>query len=146
MLLIDLNETGLVAVTALPVPRFQALISVSGNLASLASAIATAAQAGTAQKPVWLEVTVAEDDYLPDLPERIDAMTQGLPVAVLRVRRQRASTAATLAMDLSATLDELSPHDVFARRLAAEDLAPELAQALTERYREVVAGLTGATE
>ncbi len=146
MLLVDLNETGLVAVTALPVPRFQALVSVGGNLASLAGAIATAAQAGTAQKPVWLEVTVAEDDYLADLPERIGAMTQGLPVEVLRVRRQRTSTTATLAMDLTATLDELSPHDVFARRLAAEDLSPELTHALSERYRLVVAGLMGNVE
>jgi exonuclease SbcD len=146
MLLVDLDETGLVAVTALPVPRFQALVSVSGNLLSLASAIATAAAAGTAEKPVWLEVTVAEDDYLSDLPERIGAMTQGLPVEVLRVRRQRAGSAATLAGELTATLDELSPDDVFARRLAAENLAPELQQALSQRYREVVASLTGAAE
>ncbi|MFT7402411.1 MAG: exonuclease SbcD [Hydrogenophaga sp.] len=146
MLLVDLDETGLVAVTALPVPRFQALVSVSGNLLSLASAIATAAAAGTAEKPVWLEVTVAEDDYLSDLPERIGAMTQGLPVEVLRVRRQRAGSAATLAGELIATLDELSPDDVFARRLAAENLAPELQQALSQRYREVVASLTGAAE
>ncbi|MFT5934515.1 MAG: exonuclease SbcD [Hydrogenophaga sp.] len=146
MLLVDLDETGLVAVTALPVPRFQALVSVSGNLLSLASAIATAAAAGTAEKPVWLEVTVAEDDYLSDLPERIGAMTQGLPVEVLRVRRQRAGSAATLAGELIATLDELSPDDVFARRLAAENLAPELQQALSQRYREVVASLAGAAE
>jgi exonuclease SbcD len=141
MLLVDLDETGLVAVTALSVPRFQALVSVSGNLLSLASAIATAAAAGTAEKPVWLEVTVAEDDYLSDLPERIGAMTQGLPVEVLRVRRQRAGSPATLAGELIATLD-----DVFARRLAAENLAPELQQALSQRYREVVASLTGAAE
>ncbi len=146
MLLVDLNETGLVGVTALPVPRFQALVSVSGNLLSLAGAIATAAAAGTAEEPVWQEVTVAEDDYLSDLPERISAMTQGLPVEVLRVRRQRASSVATLPGELIATLDEMSPDDVFARRLAAENLAPELQQALSQRYREVVASLTGAAE
>jgi exonuclease SbcD len=146
MLLVDLNETGLTAVTALPVPRFQALISVSGNLASLTSAITTAAAVGTAKKPVWLEVTVAEDDYLSDLPERIGAMTQGLPVEVLRVRRQRSHSAAVLAGELTATLDELSPDEVFERRLASEELPPELAQALSQRYRAVVAGLTGAAE
>ena len=146
VLLVDLSETGLVAVTALPVPRFQALVSVSGNLASLASAIATAAIEGTVQKPVWLEVTVAEDDYLSDLPERIVAMTQGLPVEVLRVRRQRTSLSAILAGELTATLDELSPDEVFARRLASEDLAPELQQALSQRFSAVVASLMGTTE
>lgn len=146
VLLVELNETGLVAVTALAVPRFQALVSVSGNLATLAGAVAGAATQGTAEKPVWLEVTVAEDDYLSDLPERIAVMTQGLPVEVLRVRRQRTSSAAILAGETTATLDELSPDEVFARRLASEDLAPELAQALSQRYRAVAAGLTGNDE
>jgi hypothetical protein len=35
---------------------------------------------------------------------------------------------------------------VFARRLAAEDLAPELQQALSQRYSAVVASLKGAVE
>ncbi len=142
VLLVDLDASGLSAITALPVPRFQALISVSGNLATLAAAITAAAAEGSAQQPAWLEVTVAEDDYLTDLPARIGAMTQGLPVEVLRVRRQRANAAATLAAEALATLEELSPGDVFARRLALEDLAPELQQALAARFREVVTSLT----
>jgi DNA repair protein SbcD/Mre11 len=146
VLLVDLEATGLTNVTALPVPRFQALISVSGNLAALPGAITTAAAQGTADKPVWLEVSVAEDDYLQDLPERISAMTQGLPVEVLRVRRQRASAAATLASGAMETLDELSPHDVFARRLSAETLAPELQQTLEQRYRSVVQSITSHTD
>ena len=146
VLLVDLDATGLAAVTPLPVPRFQALIAVSGNLAALPQAIATAATQGTAEQPAWLEVTVAEDDYLQDLPERINAMVQGLPVEVLRVRRQRTSAAAALQSAAQETLDELSPHDVFARRLAAETLAPELQQALQERYRAVVQSITSPTE
>ena len=142
VLLVDLDASGLTAITALPVPRFQALASCSGNLATLAAAITAAAAEGSAQQPAWLEVTVAEDDYLTDLPTRIGAMTQGLPVEVLRVRRQRANASATLAAEALATLDELSPGDVFARRLALEDLAPELQQALEARFREVVTSLT----
>ena len=142
VLLVDLDASGLTAITALPVPRFQALISVSGNLATLAAAITAAAAEGSAAQPAWLEVTVAEDDYLTDLPARIGAMTQGLPVEVLRVRRQRANAAATLAFESMATLDELSPGDVFSRRLALEDLAPELQQALEARFRDVVTSLT----
>lgn len=142
VLLVDLDASGLSAITALPVPRFQALASCSGNLATLAAAITAAAAEGSAQQPAWLEVTVAEDDYLTDLPARIGAMTQGLPVEVLRVRRQRANAAATLAAEALATLEELSPGDVFERRLALEDLAPELQQALAARFREVVTSLT----
>ena len=39
------------------------------------------------------------------------------------------------------SLHEISPADVFERRLALETLEPCLAQALTRRYQEVVAGL-----
>ncbi|MDP2450496.1 MAG: exonuclease subunit SbcD [Polaromonas sp.] len=142
VLLVDLGADGLAAVTPLLVPRFQPLISISGNLTVLASAISAAATEGSAETSVWLEVTVAEDDYLSDLPARIEAMTQGLPVEVLRIRRQRGNATASIAGELNETLDELSPDDVFARRLAQEELAPDLQLALGQRYRAVVTSLT----
>ncbi|MDP2367301.1 exonuclease subunit SbcD [Rhodoferax sp.] len=142
VLLVDLGANGLTAITPLAVPRFQPLISVSGNLLALAVAITAAALEGSAEQSVWLEVTVAEDDYLSDLPARIEAMTQGLPVDVLRVRRQRGNAAASIVGEVSETLDELSPDDVFARRLAQEELTPELQLALGQRYRTVVTSLT----
>ncbi|MDO8252774.1 MAG: exonuclease subunit SbcD [Rhodoferax sp.] len=141
VLLVDLNASGLHAITPLPVPRFQALVSVSGNLLALAEKIPGAAADGTPERPVWLEVTVAEDDYLADLPARIEAITAGLPVEVLRIRRQRSNAAATLAAAARETLDELSPHDVFTRRLDQEELADDLRLAMVARYRAVVTGL-----
>jgi exonuclease SbcD len=141
VLLVDLNASGLHAITPLPVPRFQALVSVSGNLLALAEKIPGAAADGTPERPVWLEVTVAEDDYLADLPARIEAITAGLPVEVLRIRRQRSNAAATLAAAARETLDELSPHDVFTRRLDQEKLADDLRLAMVARYRAVVTGL-----
>jgi exonuclease SbcD len=137
VLLVDLEANGLHAITPLPVPRFQALALVSGNLLALAEKIRAAAAEG----PVWLEVTVAEDDYLADLPARIEAMTEGLAVEVLRIRRQRSNAAATLAAAARETLDELSPHDVFARRLDQEELAEDLKLAMVERYRAIVTSL-----
>ena len=143
MLLVDLDSDGLKAVTVLPVPRFQALVAVSGNFQTLAGAIGAAAAAGTRERPAWLEVTVAEDDYLADLPARIEALTEGWPVEVLRIRRQRGNAAAQLAAEARETLDELSPHDVFARRLQQEQLSDELQTALVERYRAVITSLQG---
>lgn len=143
MLLIDLDSDGLKAVNVLTVPRFQALVAVSGNLDTLAGAIGAAAAEGTRERPAWLEVTVAEDDYLADLPARIEALTEGWPVEVLRIRRQRGNATARLAAEARETLDELSPYDVFARRLQQEELSDELQSALNERYRAIVGGLQG---
>jgi len=143
MLLVDLDSDGLKAVTVLPVPRFQGMVAISGNLETLAGAIGAAAAEGTRERPTWLEVTVAEDDYLADLPARIEALTEGWPVEVLRIRRQRGNAAARLEAAASETLDELSPHDVFARRLQQEELSDDLQSALNERYRAIVARLQG---
>ena len=141
VLLVDLDASGLQTITPLSVPRFQALASVKGNLATLAEAIRAAALEGTLDRPVWLDVTVAEDDYLADLPARIEALTAGLRVEVLRMRRQRGNEAARLAAQANETLDELSPHDVFDRRLAQEELTPDLQRELRTRYRAIVTGL-----
>jgi len=146
VLLVDLAAGSPPTVTPLPVPRFQGLVAVSGNLDTLRGAIGAAAAEGTRERPAWLEITVAEDDYLADLPARIEALTEGWPVEVLRIRRQRGNAAARLAAEASETLDELSPHDVFARRLQQEELSEELQQALEQRYRAIVAGLQGETE
>lgn len=143
MLLVDLDASGLKAVTPLEVPRFQGLVAISGNLETLAGAVRAAAAEGTRACPAWLEVTVAEDDYLADLPARLEALTADWPVEVLRIRRQRGNAAARLDASASETLDELSPHEVFARRLQQEELSEDLQQALNERYRAVVAGLQG---
>jgi DNA repair protein SbcD/Mre11 len=142
MLLVDLDSDGLKTVTVLPVPRFQGLVAISGNLETLAGAIGAAAAEGTRERPAWLEVTVAEDDYLADLPARIEALTEGWPVEVLRIRRQRGNAATNLQAEANETLDELSPHDVFARRLQQEALGDDMQAALNERYRAVVAALT----
>ena len=141
VLLVDLNADGLQAVTALPVPRFQGLASINGNLATLAGPIGAAAAEGTFERPTWLEVTVAEDDYLADLPARIEALTAGWPVEVLRIRRQRGNAVASLVTEALETLDELSPHEVFARRLQQEELSDELQLVLNERYRSIVRAL-----
>jgi exonuclease SbcD len=139
VLLVDLDESGLRQITPLAVPVFQMLVALRGNLKSLADAFRHAIQSATHERPVWVEVTVAEDDYLSDLPARIQALAEGLPVEVLRIRRERGTAAAQLSGDAGVTLDELDPHDVFARRLEQESLSDELRDALTARYRTIVA-------
>ena len=141
ILLVDLGPGGLETVTPLPVPCFQPLVSVKGSLAELAPAIREAAEQAPASGTVWLEVVVSADDYLSDLQARIDAMTETLPVEVLRIRRDRAAGSTSLQSEARETLDELSPDDVFARRLESEVLDDEVRSRLTALYREVVAGI-----
>lgn len=141
VLLVDLDEGGLRAVTPLAVPCFQPLASLRGALGELGGAIAEAAAQGSAERPVWLEVQVVADDHLADLQARIAGLCEGLPVEVLRIRRERGGMVATLRRKAQETLDELSAEDVFEQRLAGEALAPPLPERLRGLYRRVLGEL-----
>ena len=141
VLLVDLDDSGLRSVTALPVPRFQPLKSVAGSLAELPAELARVAREGSAEQPVWLEVMVHTDDYLTDIQLRVEKLCEELPVIVLRTRRERGTTQAALFSEAKETLDELSPEDVFRQRLDAEELDAPLRERLTGLYRQVVADL-----
>ncbi|MDR0214505.1 MAG: exonuclease subunit SbcD [Comamonas sp.] len=141
VLLVDLGENGLQAVESLPVPVFQALIALRCTLADLPDALKKIAADADPKRASWLDITIEEDDYLADLPARVQALAEGLPVQVLRIKRQRGNTAPQLQSTAMESLDELTPQDVFARRLTLETLEPPLQQALTERYLGVVESL-----
>lgn len=146
VLLVELGDDGLRSVTPLAVPCFQPLLSLRGTLQELGVSIAQSAQQGTGACPVWLDVLVRGDDYLSDLQSRIQGMTAGLPVEVLRVRRDRNGANAVMANPARETLDELTPHDVFARRLQAEDLSDALKSQLESRYQGIVTALQQEAE
>jgi exonuclease SbcD len=141
MLLVDVSTDGLEAVTPIEVPCFQPMLSVKGSLKELAASIHEAAAGATEGATVWLEVIVSADDYLSDLQTRIEDITKGLPVEVLRIRRERSAQQNALQAQAKETLNELTPDDVFGRRLQAEMLDDELRTQLTSMYREVVAGI-----
>ncbi len=141
VLLVDLDAQGLDAVTPLSVPCFQPMYSLRGLLAELETAIAEAARAGSAERPVWLEIQVTSDDYLSDLQTRISALCAELPVEVLRIRRERGNAAVSLQNEARETLDELNPAEVFDRRLLVEDLDEALQQRLRGLHRQVLGEL-----
>ncbi|HUE93603.1 exonuclease subunit SbcD [Pseudomonas sp.] len=141
VLLVDLDSSGLRQITALPVPRFQPLLSLRGSLKELDVQIKQAAEQGSAEQPVWLEVLVGTDDYLSDLQLRIAALCEGFPVEVLRIRRERGNASASLPGQAKETLDELSVEDVFAQRLSSESLDDTEQQRLLGLYQQVVSEL-----
>lgn len=145
VLLVDLEPLGLMGVTALPVPCFQPMLSLTGTLDELAPQLQQAASLGEGGKPVWLDIQVRGDDYLSDLQPRVQALCDGLPVEVLRLRRARSNAPAALQASQRETLDELTPFDVFDKRLAQEQLDDALRAQLAARYASVVASLQEGT-
>jgi exonuclease SbcD len=141
VLLVELDGSGLRSIQPLPVPRFQPLLSLRGSLKELEAAIAEAAKQGSAEQSVWLEVLVGTDDYLSDLQLRIAQLCEGLPVEVLRIRRERGNAVAGLQGQAKETLDELSVEEVFAQRLSSESLDEAEQARLLALYQQVVSEL-----
>ncbi len=148
VLLVDFDDGTLAEVTPLSVPGWQPMESLSGTLKELEAQLQQAfGQTGGDNQPaggpaVWLEIEVRGDDYLSDLQPRVQQLVEGLPVEVLRIRRQRSASSAALARDSRETLHELSVHEVFERRLALEEALDDGARArLGEAFDALLAQL-----
>lgn len=152
MLIVDLDADGLRAVTPLPVPCFQPLATLRSTLADLPAALATAVGRADAngrleipgRPPLWLEIAIIGESGLADLPARVQAACAAWPVEVLRIRRICEANVGIERQALE-TLDELTPEEVFNRRLQQEKangLDDEGSEALHRRYAEIVAELS----
>jgi exonuclease SbcD len=127
VLLVDFENGKLAEVTSLPVPGWQPMQSFSGSLKELEAQLqqvfgqACDDDQTPGEPATWLEIEVRGDDYLSDLQPRVQQLVEALPVEVLRIRRQRSGSSTALARDSRETLQELSVHEVFERRLSLED-------------------------
>jgi len=128
-------------ITPITVPVFQKLAVIKGDLASLKRQL-QAFEHKDSDQPVWLCVEVESQEFLADLPQRIQALTDDLPVEVLQLRRARNTARQTLHQQEQETLAELTPEDVFAKRLELERFDNDEEQArlarIQLRFREVV--------
>ncbi len=139
-------------ITPIDVPLFQPMHWLSGDLAKIEAqlqqlflnekeAVAEEGQDCEEDKPVWLGIEVAVQDFLSDLQQRIQTMTQDLNVEVLQLRRARGRVQASLQTEKIETLAELSPFDVFEKRLEQEALGEEddnRTARLTTLFKQIV--------
>lgn len=127
-------------VSSVPVPCFQQLCSIKTSLADMPKNVQQALQGVSEGGTLWLELVVSETDaYLTDLQQRVEQLLQGLPVQLLRLRRQRSSQAGGLTTPVQQSLSELTPEQVWHTRLQTETLSDEQQQQLTLLHRQVVA-------
>ena len=141
LLQIDLDSTGLQSVQVIEIPCFQRLISLKGSLAELEQQFAALAGELDPTAVAWLEIQVEVDDYYADLDERVTALCAELPVEVLRVRRLRGNKVAGLTRDSGEVLAELTPDEVFAKRLENEELSADEIKVLTGLHGQVLEAL-----
>lgn len=116
-------------ITELSIPRFQpmALLKVKesdfSDLASAIKALLTEYKNNatfTDDSVIWLAIEVQTNEYLSDLSQRIERITEQYPVEVLFIKRKSTAEKHLAVEGDNVTLSELSVDDVFAARLAQE--------------------------
>ncbi|CDT85904.1 exonuclease subunit SbcD [Vibrio coralliirubri] len=119
-------------ISQLPVPTFQPLAEIKGDLSEIESQLNQYIGLDSDQS-VWLSIEVQAQDYLSDLQERMRSLTDGMNVEVLQLRRARERRNQALEQESAETLSELSPMDVFTKRIALEEFETDSEKARLER-------------
>ncbi|MFT2089949.1 exonuclease subunit SbcD [Paraglaciecola sp. 2405UD69-4] len=119
VMLVEFTGSSCKELTPVDVPSFQAMEVLKGELSSIEKAL-TRFKNYEASSPCWLCIEVDSQDYLSDLQARIQTLTEGLNVDVLQLRRNRNQRRQLLNQVNKETLAELSPEEVFEKRLDME--------------------------
>ncbi|MGO1742846.1 MAG: exonuclease SbcCD subunit D C-terminal domain-containing protein, partial [Psychrobacter sp.] len=126
-------------IVSLPIPKFQKLAQVSGDLATIKQMIDRTIDALT--ESVWLEVVYDGDEVVSDLREHIQAMVEGLPCEVLKIKNTQTYNKVLNQHQASETLQDLNEQEVFERCLTAHNVPDEQKTTLRDAYEQIVYNL-----
>lgn len=134
--LVEFTGSKLSEITPLAIPIFQPLQTLKGSLKEIEQQLSVW-QDYQGENAVWLDIEVASQDYLADIQQRIETLTQNLPVEVVLLRRARKQKQGQNLALANETLNELTVEEVFLRRLSEETLEdPECEQRLTQLFQQ----------
>lgn len=139
--LVEFDGSAFSQVIPLEIPVIQPLQSLTGTLKEIEQQLEVWKD-HQGERPVWLDIEVASQDYLSDIQQRIETLTHDLPVEVVLLRRARKQKQGQSLALPNETLSELNAEDVFLRRLAEESLDdPEREQRLIQLFKQSYAEL-----
>ncbi|PHM36975.1 exonuclease subunit SbcD [Xenorhabdus innexi] len=140
--LADFKQDKFNSVTLLPVPNYQPMQLVRGNLQQIEEQLQTLSKY-QGERPVWLDIEVATQDYLHDIQKRIQTMAADLPVEIILLRRSKTARQISLSEKNKETLTELSVSEVFERRLAMAEIDDQSQkQRLTTLFKQTLDEIT----
>ncbi|MCB1985280.1 MAG: exonuclease SbcCD subunit D C-terminal domain-containing protein [Burkholderiales bacterium] len=122
----------------IPLPVFQKLERIKGNLQTILAEIAALA---SADSQAWLEVIYEGNEITGDLRTRLDEAVAGSQLEILRVKNSRVIDRVLGQIDAEETLDDLDVNDVFDRCLDMHNVPDEQRRDLIQAYQEVVKSL-----
>ena len=128
-----------VEVAPIPVPRFQPLASLRGDLPALLQGLAELKDTGSS---VWLELHYEGREVLPNLREQLLAAVEDTALEILRIRNNRIYDFALQQEAEGESLDDLSVTEVFERCLDTGQLEENQRLAARGAFTEILAALS----
>ena len=128
------NNTNKMQVISLPIPCFQKLAQISGDLQTIKATI----QALNNSESIWLEVIYNGDEIVSELREEVSAMVEGLPFEVLKIKNTRTYNKVLNQEQSTETLQDLNEMDVFERCLLAHEVNDEQKPNLRLAYEQIL--------
>ena len=136
VMLVEFTGAKRTRLTPINIPVFQPMQVLKGDLLAITAALQSFKHKDATELACWLCLEVDSQDYLSDLQQRIQDITQGVNVEVLQLRRSRNQRRQLLSQMQSETLAELTPQDVFEKRLAMEAFDTEDEQETLGQVRQ----------
>lgn len=137
--LLDYEGARLLNISALDVPVFRRLKTITGTLDEVKAKLTRFAAEHDRPLTPWVEVVVQSDNYLPGLDETLKEFCRPLPLELVKIRVNRHY--ASLGADEGAPLpdlDELSVDEVFFRRCKiALEITSEEKETLNKTFQEL---------
>ena len=122
----------------LPVPCFQELERVAGDLDEILRRLEQLKQSGSS---AWLEIEYTGQAVIHNLREELDEAVAGTNLVIIRIRNRRFIERIISRSAANETLEDLDVHEVFERCLETFAVPDDERAGLEISYREIVAEL-----
>lgn len=121
-------------VISLPIPCFQKLAQITGDLTAIAATIKSLKPS----ESIWLEVIYDGDEIVNELREEVNAMIKGLTCEVLKIKNTRTYNKVLNQQQSSETLQDLNELDVFDKCLEINGIADTQKASLRSAYQQIL--------
>ena len=135
--IIDIDENNNVAVKNIPVPEFQKIDRVSGDLQEIAQVLRYYA---SMKESIWLDVIYTGNEIIGYLTERINNFTQNYPyIEILSVHNEGGQANNNLSAEsVPETIENISPVKMFEMCLEANNTPEEQQKIFMPLYQEIL--------
>ena len=131
------DDANQMQVVSLPIPKFQQLAQISGDLTTIDQTIRVLTQSDS----IWLEIVYTGDEIVSDLREQVQAMVEGLPCEVLKIKNTRTYNKVLNQQQTSENLQDLNEMEVFERCLTLNDIPDSQKDSLRDAYGQILYNL-----